>query len=299
MTPGGRGLFFYVPVLLTELFPWAPLVVAPLVATVVGWKARTGAGASLERLLLIWIVVFVAIFSFSRTKEDLYVFPIVPAVAALVAAALADALHGRPPRGLGGLFVASAWLSAAAAPVLWWLFGPSAGPYSLPEVGPFAVALGMTGLAASACWLLGRRRTAVLAMAAGFVVSNYLFVGPVLAGVERTKPVPKLARAFAEQASPTARLGHFRMALQSFVYYTDRGGVEEMGTEEHARAFFADPRESWALMAPGEWALLEDLAPEVCIAARQPLSIFDASLPDIARRRPPREVLLVRNHCAR
>ena len=31
MTPGDRGLMFYVPVLLGDLFPWSPLVVVPLV----------------------------------------------------------------------------------------------------------------------------------------------------------------------------------------------------------------------------------------------------------------------------
>ena len=99
MTPAGRDLWFYLPVLLTDLFPWAPLVVLPLLTA---WR-RAGPGesathASIRRLLWIWIVAIVAFFSLSKTKEDLYIFPVVAAVAALVA----DLAHLRgraaPPR---------------------------------------------------------------------------------------------------------------------------------------------------------------------------------------------------------
>src|SRR5580765_329055 len=42
MTPAGRDLWFYLPVLLTDLFPWAPLVVLPLLTA---WR-RAGPGES-------------------------------------------------------------------------------------------------------------------------------------------------------------------------------------------------------------------------------------------------------------
>jgi 4-amino-4-deoxy-L-arabinose transferase-like glycosyltransferase len=303
MTPGGRDLTFYIPVLLTELFPWAPLVIAPLVGTaVLWWRAGRDAGGSLHRLLGLWIVGFVAIFSFSQTKEDLYIFPVVPAVAALVAIALIDALDSsekrvRLPRLLHGLFLLVCALCVLLAPVLWWLFGPSAGFYALPEMTPYALLLGLTGAASLALWQTGRHFPAVAALAGGFVVLNYLFVGSILIGVERTKPVPPLARIIAERAGPDAKLGQFNMALQSFVYYADRGGVEVIGIPEQAQAFFLDEREAWALMGAEEWETVRQLVPDVCVVDRRPLSIFDARLPDILNRVPPKEVLLVRNQC--
>ena len=101
MTPGGRGVWFYLPVLFGDLFPWAPLVLAPLIGVPRAWRrARAGAdetgGRALDRLLWIWIVLFVGIFSFSRTKEDLYIFPIVPAVAVLVASRAGRRVRQRP-----------------------------------------------------------------------------------------------------------------------------------------------------------------------------------------------------------
>jgi 4-amino-4-deoxy-L-arabinose transferase-like glycosyltransferase len=86
MTPSGRDAAFFLPILFLDLFPWAPLLVVPIATA---WRARrdpeTPSHASIRRLLWVWIVAIVAAFSLSKTKEDLYIFPVMPAVAALVA----------------------------------------------------------------------------------------------------------------------------------------------------------------------------------------------------------------------
>jgi len=159
--------------------------------------------------------------------------------------------------------------------------------------------LGATGGAVLACWKTRRRWQAFASLAAGFIALNYIFVGWVLPGVERSKPVPPLARTIAERAAPGAKLGYFNMGLQSFVYYANRGRVEEIGLPVQAMAFFFDDRESWALMGSDEWEALRPLASNVCIADSHPLSIFDAKVSDIIARRPPELALLVKNHCGR
>lgn len=293
MTPAGRDVTFYLPVLVGELFPWGPMVVAPLVGIAAAWKRA----ASLERLLWVWIATFVVVFSFSQTKEDLYILPVIPAVAALVASALVDSFASSPARLLGTMVVVVCALCVAAAPALYWMFGPSAGYYALPEIREFVIVLALTGVASLALWLRARRVHAVAALALGFIALNYLFTGWVLPGVERSKPIPPLVRTINARAAPNAKLGYFRMGLQSFVYYADRGPVEEIGVLEQAKAFFYDDRDSWALMGQGEWEEVRALVPHVCVADRHPLSIFDARLADIIQRRPPEDVLLVRNHC--
>jgi 4-amino-4-deoxy-L-arabinose transferase-like glycosyltransferase len=301
MTPGGRGPLFYLPVLLGELFPWAPLVIVPLLAiprTFTRDPAPRAAEGSLDRLLWIWVVTFVVIFSFSRTKEDLYIFPIVPAVAVLVASTLVGAFSGEKSKLSSPLFLITCGLCVAAGPALYWLFGPSAGFYALPEIRPFAVVMAVTGAAAGGLWLAHRRSGAVVSLAAGFIALNYLFVGQVLQGVERSKPVVPLVRTFEAKAAPGAKVGYYKMALQSFVYYTNRGGIEEIGLPEQAYAFFWDDRESWAIMGVDEWDMLHARISHVCVVERRPLSIFDARLSDIVARRPPEEVLLVKNHCS-
>jgi 4-amino-4-deoxy-L-arabinose transferase-like glycosyltransferase len=297
MTPGGRDLTFYVPVLLSELFPWAPVLIAPLVGIAASWRRPARPDGALHRLLWIWIVAFVVIFSFSQTKEDLYILPVVPAVAALVAAALSDAFTRREGPLLTSLFVGTSTLCVLAAAALIWLFGPGAEFYAMPPVRPYAAVLGLTGLAATVLWVRAQRVAAVASLAGGFIGANYLFIGAILPAVERTKPVPPLARTIAERAAPDARLGYFNMGLQSFVYYTDRGTVEDIVVAEQAKAFFDDARESWAIMGAAEWETVRTLVPDVCLVDRRTLSVFEAKLGDIISRIPPREVLLVKNHC--
>jgi 4-amino-4-deoxy-L-arabinose transferase-like glycosyltransferase len=293
MTPGDRNLLFYLPVLFGELFPWSPIILVPLVGIAVRWKQAQ----SIERLLWLWIVAFVAIFSVSQTKEDLYIFPIVPAVAALVAATLTDNLARAASRLVWPIVAIVGVLCVAAAPLLYWFFGPAAGYYSLPEAMPLAIVLGVTGALTCAFCALKRRLAAVVALAGGVILANYIFAGWVLRGVERTKPVPPLARTIAERAAPDAKIGYYNMGLQSFVYYTDRGGVEPIGMLDHAEAFFRNPREAWALMGEGEWKEIQTRMSDVCIADERRLSVFEAKVSDIIRRIPPAKVLLVKNHC--
>jgi hypothetical protein len=50
-------------------------------------------------------------------------------------------------------------------------------------------------------------------------------------------------------------------------------------------------------MGTGEWEAVRQLVPNVCVVDQHPLSIFDAKVSDIIARRPPEDVLLVKNHC--
>src|SRR6185436_9031291 len=89
-----RGVWFYVPVVLSDSFPWSLLL--PL-AAVLAWRSRS----RLETLLWCWIGAIVVFFSLSAGKQDLYIFPIVPAVAALGGLAIGRSLDGtRSPRAL-------------------------------------------------------------------------------------------------------------------------------------------------------------------------------------------------------
>ena len=196
-----------------DLFPWAPLVVVPLLAA---WR-RAGPGesathASIRRLLWIWIVVIVAFFSLSATKEDLYIFPVV-AGRRRAHRRLLTSEDGLRRRATGAIFVSTAAICVVlAAGVFWWFRD---GYYRLDAAVPVAVVLGAGGLGAIALWLRGRRAPAIATLAAGFIAFNYFFVGRVLPDVERLKPVPPLARTFTSRAAPDARLAQLNMSLPS------------------------------------------------------------------------------------
>jgi 4-amino-4-deoxy-L-arabinose transferase-like glycosyltransferase len=295
MAPQSRSVFFYMPVLFGDLFPWAPLVAIPLVSA---WRGRQpgedAPHASIRRLLWIWIVVFVGVFSLSQTKQDLYIFPIVPAVAALVADSLIGTGFGRDHRALRIALGAIAGLVAASSPVTWRLFAD--GYYRLEGTRGIATVLAIGGVAALTLLIRGRPRLAVGALAGTFIAFNYLFVGRALPSVERLKPVVPLAREFVARADSGARLGAFNLMLPSLVYYADRP-VEVLDTIEQAAEFYRDPRGGWAIMDPVEFGRLRAVVPQLCVAARRPRSMFEADLRDLLAERPQPDVLLVTNRC--
>jgi 4-amino-4-deoxy-L-arabinose transferase-like glycosyltransferase len=290
MAPG-RGPGYYLPVLLGELFPWAPLVVLPLATA---WRRTTAdaPGPAFRRLLWCWVVVIVAIFSMSRTKLDLYIFPAMPAVAVLIADGLVRTAFGRDSRavrvGLGTLGIVTALLGGA----VWFVF--RSGYFALVHAAPVAVLLIASGLAAVAWLGRGRGAAAVSSLAAGLIAFNYLLAGWVLPDVERLKPAPVFARKFHDAHAPDAKIGAYGEVMPSLVFYLDRP-IEIIGSLEQAVSFFRDGPEAWITIRQSEWPKLQPLVPALCVAAHHPA--FEAQADDLIRGSPPPEILFVTNRC--
>ena len=84
-----RGPWFYLPVVLSDSFPWS------LLLPCARGRGVAGRGTRIETLLWCWIVAIVGFFSLSAGKQDLYIFPIVAAVAALGGVAIERGAVGR------------------------------------------------------------------------------------------------------------------------------------------------------------------------------------------------------------
>jgi 4-amino-4-deoxy-L-arabinose transferase-like glycosyltransferase len=294
MQPDHRPIWFYVPVLLTDLFPWAPLVVVPLAAV---RRRRPAADPdapdALRRLLWIWIAVIVGAFSLSATKQDLYIFPAVAAAAPLIALTLADSAFGRDRRLVRLLLAAVALASAVAGGlVLTWFAGD--GYYGLAGARTIGAVLIGGGLASAALAVAGRGYGAVVVLAGAFVTFNYIFVTRTLPAVERLKPVVPLADTFRARAAPGAVLGAYRLMLPSLVYYAGQP-VQALDTLEQAREFYAGRAVAWAILDDHRFDELARAVPGLCIAARRPR--LDPRLADVMAGRPPADVVLVTNQC--
>ncbi len=87
--------WYYAKVLPVQLLPWSGLLPGALL---LAWRRRR---APADRLLLVWAVFVVALFTISTEKRDLYVLPAVPAFALLFArlvrATEGDGAGGRAP----------------------------------------------------------------------------------------------------------------------------------------------------------------------------------------------------------
>jgi hypothetical protein len=237
-------------------------------------------------------------FSFSATKLDLYILPVTIAVAALIADALVRAAAGvdvRKPFLILFALVAVGTLAVAAGII--WLF--TSGYYALAGAWPGAIVISLGALASLIFQWRGRLASAVAALAAGFVVFNYVFVSRILPDVERLKPVPPLARTFNARASADAHVGFFGMDLPSIVFYFNRP-AEQIGSLDQAQAFFRDGPQGWMVTDEAGWTALRtrlaEQAPgkKVCVADQHPL--LPARVEDYLSPPPP-AVLLITDAC--
>jgi 4-amino-4-deoxy-L-arabinose transferase-like glycosyltransferase len=294
MQPGERDIFFYVPVVIGDLFPWSLFVIAGLVSGAAAFWRRSPEFA-IRRFLLIWVVLLVGVFSFSETKQDLYVFPIVPALAALAAEFILIGLESGAR--VRGLLVGTSVLLLIIGAGIARLFGAFATGHHIAGATALGVALLLGGLIVA--FLAWQRRTtaAVLALAGALVIANYFFVLVSLPAVEEFKPVLPMVRTIQSRTQPGQAppvVAHYITSLPSFTYYLDRPVEEYFGLAALVERARTAP-EMYVLMRPHEYADFEPAAKTqavaVCIVERR--TLFEAKLKLVLDGTPWPEVFLV------
>ncbi len=221
-----RPVWWYLPVVLSDSFPWS-LFLFP--AAVMWLRDRRGsagadAGFRIRTLLWIWILVIVGFFSLSAGKQDLYIYPIVPAIVS--AGWRRNGTRHRSGRGASASHYArdcgdrrprrGGWCGFLA------LFNTSLAVYTLAgsaAVGVIAIAGGT-----AAMFLAVRRREsmALTIVATSLVAVNWIFVSRMLPSFEAYKPAPALAAILEERAAPEDLIVTYNVALPSLVYYLRR-----------------------------------------------------------------------------
>ena len=261
-----RGIFFYLPVMMADLFPWTLLLPLAL-----WWGFREAAHSRVARLLLIWIAVVVVFFSMSSTKEDLYILPIVPAVAALIGATLSKAIDGAPIRVPVRWFtIAGTMALLVTGSAMLWFFAV-ARRYTLDGANVVGAVAVIGALAALATAFRRELFAATATMAASLVVICWCIVLCCLPAFERFKPVRPFAEIIRSRASVGAIVGSYKFALPSMVYYLHRP-IMEVVVPEHLRAVFYSSSDIYFVMPEKEYTIIKDRLPVATyVLARQQL----------------------------
>ena len=283
-----RAWYFYLPVVFGDGFPLSIFLVP---AAMMWWRTRE----RLHTLLWLWIVVIVLFFSFSHDKQDLYIFPIVPAVAALGASAIVRREEA-PAAVRAASLVLGVLLALLGAGVLY-LFDSGGRIYAVAGMRAVGVAAVGGGLIAAVLSLRRRVTGAVLAVFATLVLVNWTFVVRVLPDFERYKPVPPLSDYLRPILQPGDRIAHFNVALPSMVYYL-RHHVEPYYSPQVFVDAMRGPGRIYGILADRDYAALaHELPPTVCVLHRVPT--FDVKLRNVLARDPLPELLLITNRCER
>jgi 4-amino-4-deoxy-L-arabinose transferase-like glycosyltransferase len=303
-----RGLFFYIPVMIGDLFPFSFFLVAALwiaardrinrIKPLFGAKENdavdNGHGSA---MLVIWVIVIVGFFSFSRSKEDLYTLPAYPAVSALIGGLLSRSVYARTPAPdcspvRWAAAVAGIVVSVAGGVVIY-LFGAGRGAYDLEgarAIGFLAIAGGLAVVVAAT---IKNGFAAVAAVALTVITINWVFVTKTLPGFERFKPVRPLCEVIKQKAAPDSLVGYYRIASPSMVFYLGRPIFEYYKAEEIGQAL-ASGKEVYCLMAAQDYEALKESFPvPTYLLASRP--VFQVKLRGIFDRVEPPQVVIISN----
>ncbi len=306
-----RGPEFYIPVVFSDSFPWSLCLFGAAGLWFADWRSRRAAAMPPEdppgpddrafrvrTLLWLWVLGIVSFFTLSAAKQDLYVFPIVPAVAALGGLFIArDGPRGGParPRALQATAAVTGFLLALAGAGTLYVFQSSGKVYALNGAAFVGGAGAVGGLVALVLAAMNRSRAAFAAVLVAFVTLNWAFILRVLPSFERYKPVPSLSAVIRERLGPGDKVVHYNVALPSMVFYLQRH-VEVLFDREAFLQQLRGGHTVYAVLSANDYAaLLPEIGLPTCVLERRPT--VNVKLKAVLARDPLPQVLLITNRC--
>jgi 4-amino-4-deoxy-L-arabinose transferase-like glycosyltransferase len=260
---------YYLTVIPADFFPWSLFLP---VAIWIGWRRLFGPARRGVLLALAWMVVTLVFFSLSPGKRTVYILTMYPAMALLVAAALAE-IETTWPRLRPHLTVPA--LAAVGLALVATLGGFAAvrlapgrlgerladlepmGPGLLPSL--FALGI-LLAAALQVAWLFARRGRVwmlVQTIAAGMGLVAVVAALSVLPRFDAVKSALPLAAELVARSAPEDPWAVWPPPLDAtFVFHVRRFAVE-LGHEDELRAFAARPGPVWLVIEKSRLAELD------------------------------------------
>jgi 4-amino-4-deoxy-L-arabinose transferase-like glycosyltransferase len=300
-----RGLSFYLPVVFSDSFPWSLCLFGAAALWLLDWRqlratgtASTDRGFRITTLLWLWTLVIVIFFTFSAAKQDLYIFPIVPAVAALAGLLIArrtGASSSPLPRTLRVTAAVIGLLLAVAGAGTFYIFETVGKVYALHGAAFVGGAAAVGGTAALGFALFNRARVALAVVLVSLVTLNWVFIIWVLPSFERYKPVPPLAAAIHDRLDGGDVVAHYNVALPSMVYYLGRH-IEILFDRDAFLKLLRGERRVFAVLSATDYTeIAQRSGVPTCVLDRRPT--VNIKLKAVLARDPLPEVLLITNRC--
>jgi hypothetical protein len=251
----------------------------------------------IRTLLLLWIAVTVVLFSLSQTKQDLYIFPIVTAVAALGADWVARSLlpDRRVNKWFTGTFTVMGTVMALLGAVILYLFGGPAPLFAIDGARAASLIVIAGGVLVATLPWVRRHFAAVSSVLVVLIAFNWILALWSLPSFEQFKPVVPLSRIIEQKAGPADVIAHSELALPSMVYYLRRHIEDDLYPDQLMELLRSDRRVFAVLPADRYEATKAEYGVETCIVARQKTA--DIKLRSLLERWAPPEVLVITNRC--
>ncbi|MEW6211325.1 MAG: glycosyltransferase family 39 protein [Acidobacteriota bacterium] len=285
-----RGVFFYLPVIIGDLFPWSIFFIASAWLTIKQKFRPDDESRPQGALLGIWAAVIVIFFSLSRNKEDLYILPAYAAVSAIIGGLLARRIERRRLVQTATAILAA--LIAIIGAAIIYLFNPSSSPLRLAGAIAVGAVLSAGGVTALALTVFKKDFAAVATTAISMIVANYFFALAALPDFEKFKPARQFSEIIKSRAGGDALAGYYKLASPSMAFYLRRP-VFEYYREEELIAAFASGKDVYCLMTEEDYFRVKAALPESYVLATCPL--FQVKLKSIFERKELPQAVLVSN----
>ncbi len=211
--------WYYLPVLVVGTLPWTGFLAASLRGA---WRASTIERDASTRLLLLWAAIVLLFFSASGAKLPLYVLPVLPALALLIAGAITQL----SPQAVARRLLPFAALAIVGAALVAWL------PHThlldgkralyVPMCNPIALAMVLLAAGTGTGVVLAKRARVDAAIAAA-ALGGLLFAQGMLFAYQRLAPVVSaqsisaIARPYLRIDAPVYAVGRFQRGMPFYL----------------------------------------------------------------------------------
>ncbi len=317
-----RSVFFYIPVMLGDLFPWSLILFFAIGIATIPWlvkvarfflrqsdstaqnfkpalfinKLTTYSRQNPQTLLLmIWTLTIVIFYSLSSNKEDLYISPIYTATAGLIGIGVATFVYteGANQNYWRWLTLTIGLLVMLIGTALIYIFSKASPDYQISGELAIGFIATMGGIIVFVMALLRNRFAVITALAITLTALNWIFVLWTLPDFERYKPVRALCEVIKTEASDGAFVGYYKVASPSMVFYLQRQVFEYYQPEALNEALRTNP-EVYCIIHQDEYEALKATFPvKTRTLASRP--IFQVKLKTIFNARELPQIVLITN----
>jgi 4-amino-4-deoxy-L-arabinose transferase-like glycosyltransferase len=215
-----QPVYYYLTTLPADILPWTIFAIPALIAR---WPYRQALKDVASQLCLCWFMAIFLFFTVSDTKRDLYLLPLLPTVALLIACHWDSLGNERDPLGANlrcltaGFFALLALGALLVQAAVWWLR-----PDALLPLLPATLLL-MTGSALIAAYLLRRELhkalVTIVALMTLAIIAAALWILPYL---ENFKSPRAFALEIKRLVPVSAPVYIYADTMHNFNYYAER-----------------------------------------------------------------------------
>lgn len=250
-----QPFYYYLTTLPADFLPWTTFLVPALMQYRKNWRRPE------TIFFVLWFAVVFVFFSMSNTKRDLYLLPLFPPLALLVACYMNDlAERDWTERNiyfwLSVGFFASAGCLGLALPIAVWIKRPDAFAPLLPPAG----ALFFGGLAISAAIVCRQTIAAVVSTAAMMLVLTGSAAFAAFPFLEQFKSYRSFSAEINRLVPQSAPLYVFADTTDDFNYYTNRPEIPVLKKSDDIARLGDSKGKSYLLIKQRELKALGDRA---------------------------------------